>query len=829
MKPIIILTVILLVQVRLAYSQNLLLNPGFETALVSTEWKKASLTGGDGNVSFINGENVNYGNQACQLTCTLSNANFGAFGLKSHDYATQSKVFTAKMMVKTDAEGLQNNLGFKIQIVGTITGGDKKYFASQEFKLTEEYQEFTYTKDASSLGFDFKQVRVMLQCAGYKGNYFFDDAVLDDGTTEEEITIVPAAINPITKISTTDKIVAFTFDDGPHSTLSLQLAELFNQYNGKATFFNVGDKLMGNEEIVTELLKQGHEIGNHSMSHARVPDLEDDAAIYNEIMDMQNLYASTFDYHFKLFRAPFLDYGQLRNNDTVTPEEDYRVGGVLESNQLIPINAKVYSGDSGADANALAVLTKIHDGIVPGAIILCHERSHTLEALRSLMPTLVQEGYRFVTVSDLLRYEEGWDRIAATHEKIIIEGANYISNSNSELILHRHSDAIYNNSTQENLFNSLKARSSSGILVKFKTSSPQINARFRIREGNVSSSTFGVFQNNALSIEQTYPYNTNDEIIIPITSHYSNEEVEYMISLPLWTDASFIGLELETDYELVQLDVENKPVYVAYGNSITHGRGQNGTYETYPFIVSRQFDWTLYNLAVGGGKTSQKMAEMIRDDFGEIDVLTVLIGFNDFNGEGVSPEIYQNRLINFLSTVREKHTDTRIFCITMTHTTVTVSEKSGATPELFRNVMKNVVSERNANGDTQLYLIEGDKITSEQALNDAVHLNIEGAADFAEQLFLQMKAVIDNDATAIDSSGKEVLSVFPNPCSGKVHLRNVKVGSLIHLHDVNGYQLKTIMADKSNMDITISELTSGYLFVSYSTEKGWMTEKVLKI
>ena len=256
--------------------------------------------------------------------------------------------------------------------------------------------------------------------------------MLDDVSTEDtaSFVITPVEITPVSNISTSEKVVAFTFDDGPDSELSLQIAGLIEQNGGRATFFNAGKNLSGNEAIVAELLNRGHEIGNHSMTHSRLPDYASDADIVNEIVDFQELYQSNFDYTPKLFRAPYLDYGQVRSGDTITPEKDDRVGGVLTTENLLPINASVYSNDASASTTAADVLDKLQGNINPGDIILCHEKEHTLEALETIIPELATEGYRFVTVSDLLRIEEGWTTVAPNNQNIIVEGANYISDKN---------------------------------------------------------------------------------------------------------------------------------------------------------------------------------------------------------------------------------------------------------------------------------------------------------------------------------------------------------------------------------------------------------------
>ena len=244
-------------------------------------------------------------------------------------------------------------------------------------------------------------------------------------------------------------------------------------------------------------------------------------------------------------------------------------------------------------------------------------------------------------------------------------------------------------------------------------------------------------------VNNNFKFEAGKEISLNITSKHPGEEVVYKIALPLKRDVHFLGIEVENGFEIVSFPEEKKPIYVAYGDSITHGTGQAATPETYAYIIAEKFGFELFNLAVGGAKTSQVMAEMIRDDFKEINVMTVLIGFNDYNGQGIDLEAYKKRYNDVLATIRSKHKKTKIFCITMTATTATKSKKTGIAADEFRAVVKNIVAKIQASGDANIFLIEGEKITTEANLKDAVHFSVEGASDFAYELYKKMNTVLN--------------------------------------------------------------------------------------
>jgi len=331
------------------------------------------------------------------------------------------------------------------------------------------------------------------------------------------------------------------------------------------------------------------------------------------------------------------------------------------------------------------------------------------------------------------------DVIKADDSNIHIEGSNYIYKKGDELVLHRHSDKVYKGTTKENLFNPLKARTSSGILIKFKTNSPKIIAKFKIVKGNKSTSVFSIFQNGTFIENSSFKYEPDSEILINLESKYPGKDVVYKITFPLKTDIHFLGLELEDDYQLIEFESPNKPVYVACGNSITHGTGQKTTPETYAFQIAKKFGYELFNVAVGGGKTSQVMAEMIANDFKRIDVMTILIGFNDYNGQGIDIKTFYKRYDNMLKTLRSKHANTKIYCITMTYTNFKKSKTSGIPVDEFRGVITHIVEKMQLTGDKSIFLIKGEAITSKSNLKDNVHFTTQGAKDFADALFAQMK------------------------------------------------------------------------------------------
>lgn len=194
------------------------------------------------------------------------------------------------------------------------------------------------------------------------------------------------------KIPNTGKMIALTFDDGP-SEYTAPILDILEKHQVKATFFQIGRKMKANPLLAKQVVGKGHEIGNHSMTHPKLPELETAAEIREEIVGFQLLAKSTTNQEPKVFRAPFLKF-------------DDRVWSILDELGLPAFNASVYADYKGKDdlnrpavasAHAEAVVAKVNSG----AIILMHEREITLHYLSEVIRQLKEAGFTFCTVSEL--------------------------------------------------------------------------------------------------------------------------------------------------------------------------------------------------------------------------------------------------------------------------------------------------------------------------------------------------------------------------------------------------------------------------------------------
>jgi len=319
---------------------------------------------------------------------------------------------------------------------------------------------------------------------------------------------------------------------------------------------------------------------------------------------------------------------------------------------------------------------------------------------------------------------------------IIFTGSHFNKISDTTVVFGRFTDEVLSLPPRRLLLNTAKARTNTGITVQFRTDAPSVVARFVMDTTGVNrNNRFGVYADGD-SVGEVAVRPAGKDVRtaydIAITSPAAGMHT-YMITLPPFCTMVFKGLTLPEGETLSDLSLPGRPVYIAYGNSITHGQGQQKTEQTYPFLLAREMGWQMYNLGVGGAKTSLPVAEMIRDRIPHVDYMTVLIGYNDWVFLGLDPAQYGKVLKTFLRTAREKHPETRIFVITQTFT-LTKTSKVGIPLDEYRKKQREVIASLHESGDSLLYLIRGEEITGPAGLRDKVHFNITGARTFSLKL-----------------------------------------------------------------------------------------------
>ena len=238
-------------------------------------------------------------------------------------------------------------------------------------------------------------------------------------------------------------------------------------------------------------------------------------------------------------------------------------------------------------------------------------------------------------------------------------------------------------------FNPDKARNTTGGVIAFQTDSPTVRLKFRPAEGMNRGSEFAVFMDGQFI--ESHKFNSKQpELDIEINNREGAKSVLWELTLPSFANTELVSFEIEKQSQLTELEGPEPKVYVAIGDSITHGTGQgSATHLTWPFILSRKLGYTLFNLAVGGSGVSVAAGRSLAE-FDHVDLVTILIGYNDWNGEGDSAQQFQAQYRDLLKAIRASQPDVPVFCISPLFTTREVSKTSGLPIETFRMVVQQL-------------------------------------------------------------------------------------------------------------------------------------------
>lgn len=188
------------------------------------------------------------------------------------------------------------------------------------------------------------------------------------------------------------KKIALTFDDGPHPRITPEILRILSEYGVKATFFVIGVNVKNYPETLSMVAKGGHEIGNHTYSHKVVRGKAKEV-IYKEIIDTEREISKRCSNLTQLIRPPCGLYDE--NLISIANENNYKI-------VLWNIDTHDWA-HSSSQSMVSSVITRVGGG----DIILFHDyisgENNTPETLKILLPKLLDMGYEFVTVSELLQ------------------------------------------------------------------------------------------------------------------------------------------------------------------------------------------------------------------------------------------------------------------------------------------------------------------------------------------------------------------------------------------------------------------------------------------
>lgn len=193
------------------------------------------------------------------------------------------------------------------------------------------------------------------------------------------------------RIETNDKKIALTFDDGPHPRITKQILDILDSYGVTATFFVIGQNVVNYPEAMELISNSGCEIGNHTYSHKRFGNMSVEQ-MKSEFERCRKTLSDDFGVEPTLMRPP--EGFCSKELCLVSDQMNYDV--ILWSIDTL----------DWARTPASVIADNVLKNARGGDIILMHDYTsggcHTCEALGIIIPALIERGFEFVTVSELI-------------------------------------------------------------------------------------------------------------------------------------------------------------------------------------------------------------------------------------------------------------------------------------------------------------------------------------------------------------------------------------------------------------------------------------------
>lgn len=180
------------------------------------------------------------------------------------------------------------------------------------------------------------------------------------------------------------KQIALTFDDGPNNKSTIQILDILQKYDVKATFFVLGQNVVKHPDVVNRMYIEGHEIANHSWGHKNLTKLNP-AQMHAEIDRASEAIFEATGHYPTSYRPP---YGAID-------------ASVRQEIQLTPVLWNIDTMD-WYHKDSLKTLENVQANAKDGGIVLMHDiHQQSADALEAVIQYLQQEDYEFITADEL--------------------------------------------------------------------------------------------------------------------------------------------------------------------------------------------------------------------------------------------------------------------------------------------------------------------------------------------------------------------------------------------------------------------------------------------
>lgn len=218
------------------------------------------------------------------------------------------------------------------------------------------------------------------------------------------ITDVPSRFQGVTIKAATlppdQKVIALTFDDGPWPKSTAQVLDILKKNNIQGTFFVVGQNVKNYPDLTRRIVAEGHSIANHTWHHW-YHHMNPQTAAY-EVANTTDIIFKTTGVKSGLFRPP----GGIMTNGVASYARNNKYAIIMWSSDSIDYSRPAVP----------RLINNIFKTAKSGGIVLMHDgggdRTHTVQALPEIISRFRKQGYKFVTVPELLEMQDQQQQLA---------------------------------------------------------------------------------------------------------------------------------------------------------------------------------------------------------------------------------------------------------------------------------------------------------------------------------------------------------------------------------------------------------------------------------
>ncbi|PHM09717.1 polysaccharide deacetylase family protein [Nostoc sp. 'Peltigera malacea cyanobiont' DB3992] len=214
------------------------------------------------------------------------------------------------------------------------------------------------------------------------------------------------AIVDAAKLTPQQKVIALTFDDGPWPESTGQVLDILKKNQIKGTFFLIGQNVKNYPGLVKREIAEGHVIGNHTWHHW-YQFLNPQAAAY-EIDHTADLIYQVTGIKTNLFRPP----GGIMHNGVASYARNSKYAIIRWSSDSLDYSRPAVP----------KLINNVFRRAKPGGIVLMHDgggnRSKTVQALPEIIANFRKQGYRFVTIPELLEMQDKDQKLTANKKTV---------------------------------------------------------------------------------------------------------------------------------------------------------------------------------------------------------------------------------------------------------------------------------------------------------------------------------------------------------------------------------------------------------------------------